>query len=111
ATWTIPADRMKAGREHVVVLSKPAVRLLKLLPRTGTTPLVFPGSRGKELSENTLANRVRLMHDSDLEAGGPGYVDPKLRDKDGNPRVAVPHGFRSTFRTWAEDCAHFPPNV
>lgn len=109
--WTIPADRMKADREHVVPLSPQALALLDSLPRLHTSPLVFPSARGRELSENTLANRLRLMHEADVAAGGPGYVDPKQRDADGNPRVAVPHGFRSTFRTWAEDCAHYPPNV
>jgi integrase len=111
ATWTIPAERMKADREHVVPLSPQALRLLDVLPRTRTSPLVFPSARGRELSENTLANRLRLMHEADVEAGGPGYVDPKQRDENGKPRVAVPHGFRSTFRDWASECTNFPRDL
>lgn len=42
-TWTIPADRMKAGREHRVPLSSAAMALLKKLPRLADSPYVFPG--------------------------------------------------------------------
>lgn len=111
ATWTIPADRMKAGREHVVPLSGQALDLLRGLPRLGTSALVFPAADGRELSDATLAKCIKLMHEADVKAGGPGFVDPKQLGADGAPRVVVPHGFRSTFRTWAEDCAHYPPNV
>lgn len=103
--WTIPAERMKADREHVVPLSEQALALLRALPRLGTSTLVFPAADGRELSDATLAKCIKLMHEADVKAGGPGFVDPKLG------RVVVPHGFRSTFRTWAEDCAHYPPNV
>lgn len=111
ATWTIPADRMKAGREHVVPLSGQALDLLRGLPRLGTSALVFPAADGRELSDATLPKCIKLMHEADVKAGGPGFVDPKQLGADGAPRVVVPHGFRSTFRTWAEDCAHYPPNV
>src|SRR5207245_2310799 len=43
-TWTIPGERMKAGREHRVPLSEAACTLLRLLPRAGE--LVFPTSKG-----------------------------------------------------------------
>lgn len=110
-TWTIPAERMKAEREHVVMLSPRALELLEALPKLGTSPLVFPSADGSELSDATLAKCVRLMHAADLKAGGAGFTDPKQTDSKGRPRIVVPHGFRSTFRTWAEDCAHYPPNV
>ena len=45
ATWTIPADRMKAKREHRVALNKEAIALLESLPRTHE--LIFPNSKGK----------------------------------------------------------------
>ena len=48
ALWTIPGERMKAGKEHVVPLSKAAMALLKALPRIGD--YIFPGAvEGKPL--------------------------------------------------------------
>ncbi|MBU2043388.1 MAG: integrase arm-type DNA-binding domain-containing protein [Alphaproteobacteria bacterium] len=80
-TWTVPADRMKAGREHRVALSAAALDLLKTLPRIGGSDLVFPAPRGGVLSDMTLSAVLRRMK-----------VD------------AVPHGFRSTFRDWVAEC-------
>lgn len=77
-TWTIPADRMKAGREHRVPLSSAAMALLKKLPRLADSPYVFPGARGGPLSDMSLTAVLRRMN-----------VD------------CVPHGFRSSFREWA----------
>ena len=74
ALWTIPADRMKAKRPHVVPLSAPAVALFERMKahRRGDADLVFPGAaRGKPLSDMTLTKALRDM-----------AVD------------AVPHGFR-----------------
>lgn len=85
ATWTIPADRMKAGKEHRIPLSDPAVELLKALPRIEGTELIFPGSKGKPLSDMTLTALMRRMK-----------VD------------AVPHGFRSTFRDWVSERTSHP---
>ena len=56
--WTIPGARMKAGREHTVPLSKPAVGLLKAMPRIGD--YVFPGAvEGKPLSDMALMEQLR----------------------------------------------------
>ena len=58
ALWTIPGERMKAGREHTVPLSKQAVALLKALPRIGD--YVFPGAvEGKPLSDMALMQLLR----------------------------------------------------
>ena len=51
AIWIVPAERMKAGAEHRVPLSKPAVELLKGLTRNG--PLVFPGTDPEKPMSNT----------------------------------------------------------
>ncbi len=85
AVWTVPADRMKAGREHRVPLSPAALSLLKSLPRIVGTNLVFPAPRGGALSDMTLTAVLRRMK-----------VD------------AVPHGFRSTFRDWASERTNYP---
>lgn len=103
--WTIPAERMKMGREHVVPLPPPAVALLEALPQIAGVELLFPAARGGPLSDATLAKVVRLMHDADVKAGGRGYLDPRQE------RVAVAHGFRSTFRDWAAEISHHPRDV
>lgn len=86
--WTVPAARMKAGKEHRVPLSDVAVALLKGLPRMAATELVFPAPRGGELSDMTLTAVLRRMQ-----------------------VPAVPHGFRSTFRDWAAERTNYPRDV
>jgi integrase len=90
--WTVPADRMKAGREHRVPLSDAAIAVLRAAQRLHTgkaTALVFPSShRGKPLSDMTLAAVLKRLE-----------VD------------ATVHGFRSSFRDWAEEMTSFPHEV
>ncbi|MDT7486029.1 tyrosine-type recombinase/integrase [Citrobacter koseri] len=78
-TWTIPASRMKASKEHRVPLSDTAVALLKSLPRFKDNNLVFPAPRGGQLSDMSLLAVLKRMNHSGL----------------------TQHGFRSTFREWA----------
>lgn len=96
AVWIIPANRMKAKREHRVPLSGAAIRILKSVPRIEGNPYVFPGARrGKPLSSMALLALMRGM----------GYgVNGAL----GN---YVPHGFRSSFRDWAGEVSSFPGDV
>ena len=86
--WTIPAERMKAGREHRVPLSAPAVALLKDQSPGESEDLIFPAPRGGLLSDMTLSAVTRRMG-----------VD------------AVPHGFRSSFRDWAAEQTDYPREV
>lgn len=80
--WTIPAERMKAGKEHRVPLSNRAVELLRAMPRETGNPFVFIGDRkGKPLSNMALLMTLRRMGRDDLTV----------------------HGFRSTFRDWAAE--------
>jgi len=86
--WTVPAERMKAKKEHRVPLSKHAVALLKKLPREGD--LVFPGAKeGKALSDMSLTAVLRRMQRADITV----------------------HGFRSTFRDWCAESTGFPREV
>lgn len=88
--WTIPASRMKAGREHRVPLSDAALHLLKNTPHLGD--YVFPGTKhDKPLSDMSLTAVLRRMDRGDITV----------------------HGFRSTFRDWcAESVANsFPREV
>lgn len=87
--WTIPVNRMKAGKEHVVPLSEPVVALLKALPRIDGNPHVFVG-RGSQ----PLSNMAGLM----------------LLRRMGHDGLTV-HGFRSTFRDWAGEATHHPREV
>lgn len=83
--WTIPADRMKAHKEHRVPLTDEAVKLLEALPRMADTDLVFPSARKTPISDMTLSAVMRRMEVN-----------------------AVPHGFRSTFRDWAAERTNYP---
>ena len=95
SVWTIPAARMKMKRDHTVPLPVDAVALLKSLPHMEGSPYIFPAQRGGMMSDMTLSATMKRMHEAELKAGGPGFVD-----KD-NGRPAVPHGLRSCFRVWA----------
>lgn len=110
AVWRLSPERMKADRGHRVLLSTRAVALLESLPRHASG-LLFPGNRGEEMSDATLAALIRRMHEADLERGGAGYLDPHQLDKKGKPRVAVPHGFRSTFRDWVGELTAYPGDM
>lgn len=59
----------------------------------------------------TLAAVIKRMHESETKAGRKGFIDPKQTDKSGNPKIATPHGFRSTFRDWAGETTHHPREV
>ena len=93
--WTIPGERMKAGVAHRVPLSPQAAAVLEAAGGGGEADaLVFPGRNGKPAAAST-ARRLFEKHG--------------LRDPDG--RTATAHGFRSTFRTWAEENTDFAREV
>ena len=105
--WTIPAERMKASKEHRVALSPAAVRLLKGLPREDKAKregIVFPAPRGGALSDMTLTALIRRMDKARRDAETKGWLDP-----DG--RVITAHGFRATFKTWAGEKSLYPRDV
>lgn len=83
--WVVPAERMKAKKEHRKPLSKAAIELLKALPRVAGTEYVFPAPRKGMISDATMAAVLKRLG-----------VD------------AVPHGFRSTFRDWAAERTSYP---
>lgn len=96
--WTIPAERMKAKREHEVPLSDAALALLKSLPETGD--LVFTGTKGQPLSDMSLTAVIRRMN---------GEGQPAWADASGDG-ITV-HGFRSSFRMWAAETTNYPREV
>lgn len=108
--WRVPVmdGRGKGGRIHVVPLSDPVLAVLEKAKahRRGDSGLVFPGTkRGQPLSDMTLAKVIKDMHAAELATGRAGYPDPELG------RVAVPHGFRSTFADWVNEQTSFPREV
>jgi integrase len=90
--WTVPAERMKAGKEHRVPLSGRALTILRDVTalETGDDTFIFGGGKqGKPPSNMTMASVLHRM----------GYAN-----------VTV-HGFRSTFRDWAAERTDFPNEV
>lgn len=91
--WTVPASRMKAGREHRVPLSRVARDVLDAVAplRNDTTGgWVFPGARaGRPLSNMSFLMLLRRMGQADLTA----------------------HGFRPTFRNWCGEATNYPREV
>ncbi|PGH56512.1 integrase [Azospirillum palustre] len=92
--WTIPAERMKAGKPHVVPLAPRALELLEEARKLARKPddldaLVFEGSKpGKPMSDMTLTMVLRRM---------------KVE--------ATAHGFRSAFRDWTAETTNTPSDV
>ncbi|MEH3157758.1 MAG: integrase arm-type DNA-binding domain-containing protein [Sphingomonas taxi] len=83
ALWTIPAERMKMGRMHVVPLAPEAVAVFERAKtfKVGASELVFPGQNVKKpLSDMTL---LKILRDMDL--------------------AVTVHGFRSAFRDWVAE--------
>ena len=93
AIWTIiPPERMKAGEEHRVPLSEPALAVLRdlLLMRATDASFVFPGGKiGAGLSGAAMSALLKRM----------------------DRTAATVHGFRSTFRDWTGEATNFPREI
>lgn len=94
ATWVVPGARMKAGDPHAIPLPARAVELLReVRAEAGDDPapdaLIFPGQRrNRPVNDSTLSGLLR-----DLKLGG------------------SVHGFRSSFRQWAQEATDYPREV
>ena len=90
-TWTIPAARMKAQREHRAPLPDRALKIIEQMQEARHSDYVFPGAREDEPLSNAamLALLKRRMGRNDLTV----------------------HGFRSTFRDWTAEQSNFPREV
>lgn len=86
--WTIPSERMKAGKEHRVPLTESTIRILNEQSHLEGCDFVFSSPRGGKLSNMAMTSLMRDMK-----------VD------------AVPHGFRSTFRDWAGERTNYPRDL
>jgi integrase len=86
--WAVPANRMKAAREHRVPLSGAALAILQQMAEIRTGDFVFPGERGR-LSGVSFFRLLRRMGHEGLTT----------------------HGFRSSFRDFAAERTNFPREV
>lgn len=87
-TWTIPIERMKAGRLHRIPLSDQAILILQDMQKFKVNDFVFPGTK-KGLSNMAMLQLLKRM---------------------GEDGVTV-HGFRSSFRDWAAETTNYPSEV
>ncbi|WP_084518871.1 site-specific integrase [Bradyrhizobium sp. th.b2] len=87
--WIIPAERMKAGREHRVPLGERAIEIIRGMMAKKQNDHVFYGDRRAALSNMSLLMLLRRMGRKDVTA----------------------HGFRSTFRDWVEEQTDTPRAV
>jgi integrase len=90
AVWTIAGENMKGGKAHKVPLSAAALAVLERMAKIKTGDFVFFGGSGDKAL-------------SDAATGG-------VLDRMSRPDI-VPHGFRSTFRTWDGEKTSFPREV
>ncbi|MBQ0834450.1 site-specific integrase [Marinobacter sp.] len=86
--WTVPADRMKSGKQHKVPLTDAAVDLLKGMEQGKPEDLVFPGPKGDVPSNNFLSALLKRMD-----------------------QPVTAHGFRSTFKDWAREYTAYADEV
>ena len=88
--WTIPPERMKAGREHRVPLTDRGLEILKALKEVSVSELVFPGLRPhSHISNLTMAKALATAGEASCTV----------------------HGFRSSFRDWAGEETGFPETL
>ncbi len=90
AIWTIPAERMKARKEHVIPLCNEALSIVLSLPHLAGSEYLFTGTRsGKPISDVVFKKLMERMKTTGITT----------------------HGFRSTFRDWAAEQTSFPREV
>lgn len=89
--WTIPKERMKAGREHRIPLSDRAIEIIKERQESATSDLIFEGGKeGAPISDTAMTKSLR--------AASPD-------------KTVTLHGLRSSFRDYAGDMTHHPRDV
>jgi integrase len=88
--WTIPTERMKAGREHRVPLSDASVAVVERMAALRQGDFVFPGAKARRpISDSAMRTVLGRIGREDLTV----------------------HGFRSAFRDWCAEATNFPSEV
>ena len=88
-SWIVPANRMKAGKEHRVPLSKGAIEILTSIGHSQSGPIFKSGRHNRPLSNVAMLALLKRMKRSDITV----------------------HGFRSTFRDWVAEKTVFPAEM
>jgi integrase len=90
-TWTVPAERMKAGKPHVVPLSDRALDIVEIMRQRATGNYLFGGGvEGRPVSDTAMTKALRLASPD---------------------KTATLHGLRSMFRDWAGDQTRFQREI
>jgi integrase len=101
AIWTVPIANLKDKRTRKesfrVPLSDRVIAILKDLQKGSVSDFVFPSSDGTPMSNMAMLTMLKRMNSSQTK-----WIDPTTG------KSIVPHGFRATFRTWAEETTNFP---
>src|SRR5258708_11926229 len=110
AVWTIAGEHMKGGdegdEEHVIPLSAAALAVLDRMEKIRTGEFVFFNGDGDgPLSDAATGALIDRMNAANEKAGRAKWIDKKSK------KEIVPHGFRSSFRTWAGDKTNFQREV
>ncbi|MQV48261.1 tyrosine-type recombinase/integrase [Sinorhizobium medicae] len=88
--WTVPAERMKGGREHRVPLTDRVLAVLTEMQKRSVNDFVFPGSKANTPISNMTMSKVMKTYEAD---------------------AFTVHGFRSAFRDWASEETDFQGEV
>lgn len=91
--WRIPGDKMKAGQDHIVPLSKQTIRMIKALPRLDDVYLFPTPNRQRKGQHKSISDNAVLILAKKLQTG-----------------ITV-HGFRSTMMTWAAEKTQHPREI
>jgi integrase len=86
--WTLPPERTKTDKVHRIPLTEEALKIVARCRDMSTNEFLFPAYKAKPLSDMAMSSLMKRE----------GYE-------------ARPHGFRATFRTWAEECTDAPFEV
>jgi integrase len=90
-TWTVPPERMKTGKEHVVPLTDRALQIVETMRQRATGDLIFEGAvGGSPISDTAMTKALRLASPD---------------------KSATLHGLRSAFRDWAGEETDFPREI
>ena len=89
-TWTVPAERMKASKEHVVPLVDRALDIVEIMRQQSASDFIFGGVGKKPISDTAMTKALRLASPD---------------------KTATLHGLRSMFRDWCGDCTEHPREV
>ncbi|AIT10242.1 hypothetical protein LO80_00175 [Candidatus Francisella endociliophora] len=109
--WIIPAEIMKGSaskaKSHTIPLSKRSIEVLKNVKKLANNKLVFPNTKGNQISDKALKNVILNLHENlkKRNTDSKGYIDPVYN------KVITQHGFRSTFLNWVTEKSNYPLHV